>query len=116
VALLYVWTDDGKIVFAVGDEPRVVKLRFDLVNELHMYNELSAGMIAEPALINWSVSEVALFEVLDSVQDDTAQSQHFIRARFLWEGPRHVDIMFRTLSVTMQDATSMGTSKEGDPG
>jgi hypothetical protein len=100
VRLAYVWTDDGKICFAAGEAPREITLRFEVVNELHMFNALTTPMLQEPHRINWGISEIAEL-VISSPKD----SDDFGQAEFIWEGQRRMTVIFRAVTVTLSDST-----------
>lgn len=58
VTVDYVWTSAGT-VRADEDERLWVTLRFRLVQEFEMKNELPALVVADPALLNWSHNEIS---------------------------------------------------------
>ena len=99
VTLDYVWTDAGEICFTVGEEPRQLMLRFQIVNEFRMFNALTTAMLQEPERINWGISEIAKF-VIGPAQE----SDEFAKAEFVWEWDRRIVIWFRVLIMELSGA------------
>lgn len=97
VELWYVWTDDNRICFTVGEEPRLITLRFDVVNDLVLHNALNSAQMTNPEHLNWGISEIAGFGLVD----DQNIAAPLIKAQFVWEGERRIEITCLHITITM---------------
>lgn len=83
------------------NERNDIILRFHLVQELQMFNALTASMLEDPKSINWGLNEVALLKVIEdgASKPDKTSAMPFNRLAFLWEGERRIEILFVELEV-----------------
>src|SRR5260370_8170590 len=86
VQLDYIWTDDGRITFTVGQVPKVLTLTFALVTLLLLKNPLTPPMLEHPDRLDWGISEIAQLDVIESSELDV--NDDFVAVRFVWEGRR----------------------------
>lgn len=101
----YIWTTDGRV--RGDDEERLlVELKFKLVQEFEMKNALRPSMVAEPAVINWGLNEVAQVLVRD---DDRSEAYAgypvpFHHAVLRWEGTDWIHVVFSQLEIKEESA------------
>lgn len=98
IQLSYIWTDEGRICFEAGAQPRVLTLDFSLVDRLVMHNAINSAMLAHPERLDWGVSEIARVDV-----PEVTGTGDFALMHFLWEGDRAIDVVFRELRVLLVD-------------
>jgi hypothetical protein len=102
--LLYIWTDDGRISYTVNEAPRLLTLRFTLVNNLVLGNGLNAAMVEHPERINWSISEIAKAELFEHRSEQ--RGPEFIGMRFIWEGDLRIEVAFRGLTINLSGSST----------
>lgn len=98
----YIWDDTDPAGSRVADEPRRVTVRLELVREAHFFNELPAGLIAEPDRADWGLTEVALVRLEESSELVGAHRARFNKPLHhlvvAWESDRRIDVIFERLS------------------
>jgi hypothetical protein len=107
VLLTYIWTDEGRISYTVGVQPKLACVSFSVVQEIHFRNHLTDAMISHADKLNWGTSEIAKLEV-----DGDSEQLHlyrnlqrpFFHAQFLWEWGRMIDVVFGEMSVELKPA------------
>lgn len=103
VRLNYIWQANGTLRQNL-DEPEIVILRFNLVQEFHMINALNAAKCESPELINWGVNEIASVKYIENSEyikkyKNLPVSFHHIS--FLWErgSNQKLDVVFSELEI-----------------
>ena len=82
----FVWADDHSYeVRPDTDDPVLVTLRLTAIESISFHGGLTDAMRAEPDLVNWGISEVALVEVRDL--------DPFVGVAAIWESGRRLDIV-----------------------
>lgn len=100
----YIWDDDDPDGGLVADDPRVVRLRLELVREVRLVTALPAGVLAEPERADWGLTEVALVRLEDSSELLAAHRErsdaplHHLVVE--WESDRRLDLIFERLSYS----------------
>jgi hypothetical protein len=101
-----IWTPERTVRSNLEEEERVT-LRFHLVQEVRVRNELNASQLSDPELMNWGLNEISQVQI----QDDPRFLAHysglpigFHHAAVLWEGSRkestrRIDIVFSQVEI-----------------
>lgn len=100
-ALDHIWQSEG-VLRPDLNEKKIVRLEFGLVQELHLDGDLNYSMVQEPHKINWGLSEIALITVDDThyrLARYSTWPARFYHAEFLWEGARHIGLIFSGLTI-----------------
>lgn len=82
--------------------PKLIVVRFRIVQEFHLRNALHSAMIEQIQNINWGINEVSSVNIEDdnlflSPYRGSQIPFHHITCR--WEGDRRIDIVFGTLEI-----------------
>ncbi len=84
------------------DIPKLVTLRFGVVQELTVRNALNPSMCAQPEMLNWGFSEFSMMKVEDSDLARSLAATHgrpFHLFSCVWESERRIDLIFSELQV-----------------
>src|SRR3989442_14766440 len=76
----YVWSDENQVRSDVLEKPKLITLRLIGVESLNLRGGLTGGMIDNPELINWGLSEVARVEPVEGNSG--------LALSIYWEGSR----------------------------
>lgn len=94
IDLDFIWRDDGS-VRTRADERRVVSIRFSGVSDLHVVNDLTDEMAAEPASLDWGTGEIACLRVERSLGLTRSRlTQPSYKASFRREGYPWIEVIF----------------------
>jgi hypothetical protein len=97
----HIWDDEGNIRPNI-DELRVVVVRFQLVQEVLIRNNLNSAKLLEPERMNWGMNAIALIRIEE--QESKLASYRglpvsFHHAAIMWENERRIDVVFAHLEI-----------------
>jgi hypothetical protein len=97
----YIWNERGELREDL-DQVRRLIVRFRRVQRFHLENALNPHMSEFPEELNWGLNEIAAMRLVEG--DDLATYREFPvpfhRLEIVWEGRRHIDLIFSELEVT----------------
>lgn len=100
VRIDYSWNVDGTIR-AGTDSRLLIDLKFSMVQSFRFHNSLPSNVLADPRLLNWSHSEIAVLEI-DAAPPLLGSSPELptaFRAVFAWESAPWIEIVFSSLEI-----------------
>lgn len=101
ITIDYIWTSSG-VVRTDYDQRVFVDLRFGLVQEFGIRNELPLTVVRDPSLLGWSHNEVSLVLVARD-ERSTPYKEYplvFHHAVLRREGSPWIDVVFAELEIT----------------
>jgi hypothetical protein len=103
----YIW-DNGNIRSDLN-HPKIVSLKFKLVQELHIHNKLNEAMCVNPELVNWGISEITVCKLVDEdsyLRPYMSLPVPFHHVAFWFAGDRRINILFSELEVIESETAS----------
>lgn len=92
ISFNYIWANKKEIRKNL-DEKHIVTIKFLLINEFLIENNLPQALIDTPSLINWGLNEISRITILGISRDN------FFTAEIVWETKRKVIIEFKDMII-----------------
>lgn len=102
----YIWDDQGNIRPNLDDLDLVV-VRFQLVQEIHISNDLNSAKLIEPERMNWGMNAISLIRIKDQeskLAPYRGLPVSFHHAAISWESARRIEVVFAQLQIERADA------------